>query len=29
MATGKMKVADDDAKAVEYVTINTSIRDAL
>lgn len=29
MATGKMKVADEDAKAIEYVTINTSIRDSL
>ena len=29
MATGKMKVADEDAKASEYVTINTSIRDSL
>ncbi len=29
MATGKLKVADEDAKAIEYVTINTSIRDGL
>lgn len=29
MATGKMKVAEEDTKAIEYVTINTSIRDAL
>lgn len=29
MATGKLKVADDDTKAIEYVTINTSIRDGL
>lgn len=29
LATGKMQVDPDDAKAVEWVTINTSIRDAL
>ena len=29
MATRKMKIADEDLKAIEYITINTSIRDAL
>ncbi len=29
MATGKLKIADEDTKAIEFVTINTSIRDSL
>lgn len=29
MANGKLKIAEEDTKAIEYVTINTSIRDAL
>lgn len=29
LASGKLQINPDDAKAVEYVTINTSIRDAL
>lgn len=29
MASGKLKISESDTKAIEYVTINTSIRDAL
>lgn len=29
LANGKLKISVDDTKAIEYVTINTSIRDAL
>ena len=29
MANGKLKIASEDLKAIEYVTINTSIRDSL
>lgn len=29
LASGKMTIAEEDTKAIEYVTINTSIRDAL
>ena len=29
MATGKLRIAEADTKAIEYITINTSIRDGL